>query len=96
MLKIHTEPVVNFDDISDELGIHMSECSFTEMAENGSYVILDLSDYRIEEIKEEIEWSEERHGGPNKFSKKYRNDLRILEALREITSEEYVLVYVSW
>lgn len=93
MINIDYRPTVDFDDITDELGIHMSECTLTEMAENGSYVIVDLSDERVEELKEDIEWE---LGKSDLRLKKLKNDLRIIELLRSLVSCKSILVFIFW
>ena len=93
MIKVTMRPTVDFDDITDELGIHMSECSITEMAENGSYITVDLSNERVEELKEDIEW--ERGKSDLRFQK-LQNDLRIIELLRTLVSSDSILVFIFW
>ena len=93
MLKVTFEPTVDFEDISNELGIHMSECTITEMAENGSYITVDLSNERIEELKEDIEWE---RGKSESRLVRLQNDLRILELLRSLVPSERILVFIFW
>lgn len=93
MVKVTMKPTVDFDDISAELGIHMSECSITEMAENGSYITVDLSNDRVEELKEEIEWEK---GKSDSRLKKLENDFRIIELLRSLVPCDSILVFVFW
>ena len=93
MINVTFKPTVDFDDISAELGIHMSECSLTEMAENGSYISVDLSDEKVEELKEEIEWEQ---GKSELRLKKLQNDLRIIEELRTLVPASSILVFVFW
>ena len=93
MIKVTMRPTVDFDDITDELGIHMSECSITEMAENGSYITVDLSNERVEELTEDIEW--ERGKSDLRFQK-LQNDLRIIELLRTLVSSDSILVFIFW
>lgn len=93
MININFKPTVDFDDITDELGIHMSECTLTEMAENGSYISVDLSDERVEELKEDIEWE---HGKSDSRLIKLQNDLRIIELLRSLVPCDSILVFIFW
>ena len=93
MLKVDFKPTVDFEDISRELNIHMSECTITEMAENGSYIIVDLSNERVKELKEDIEW--ERGKSEHRLLK-LQNDLRIIELLRSLVPTDYILVFVFW
>jgi hypothetical protein len=93
MIKITFQPTVDFDDIADELGIHMSECSITEMAENGSYITVDLSNERVKELTEDIEWEREKSG--LRFQK-LQNDLRIIELLRSLVPSDSILVFIFW
>ena len=93
MIKVTFQPTVDFDDITDELGIHMSECSITDMAENGSYITVDLSNKRVEELKEEIK----RERGKSELRlKKLKNDLRIIESLRTLVPSDSILVFIFW
>lgn len=89
MIKVTFQPTVDFDDISEELGIHMSECSITEMAENGSYITVDLSNERVEELKEDIEQ------GKGNLTK-LKNDLRIIELLRSLVPSDSILIFIFW
>lgn len=93
MIKVTFQPTVDFDDITDELGIHMSECSITEMAKNGSYITVDLSNERVEELKEEIRWEQ---GKSDLRFKKLKNDLRIIKSLRALVPSDSILVFVFW
>jgi hypothetical protein len=93
MVKVTMRPTVDFDDISAELGIHMSDCSITEMAENGSYITVDLSNERVEELKEEIEWEK---GKSDLRLRKLENDLRIIELLRSLVPCDSILVFIFW
>ena len=92
-MKVTFQPTVDFEDISTELGIHMSECTITEMAENGSYVSVDLSDEHLNELKEEAKWEQ---GKSTIRLKKLLNDIRIVEELRTLVPSESILVFVFW
>lgn len=93
MVKVTFQPTVDFDDISTELGIDMGECSLTEMAENGSYITVDLSDKRVKELKEDIKWEEGKSG--SRFEK-LKNDLRIIELLRSLVPSDSILIFIFW
>lgn len=93
MININFKPTVDFDDISAELGIHMSECTLTDMAENGSYISVDLSNERVEKLKEEIEWEQ---GKCDSYLKRLQNDLRIIELLRSLVPCDSILVFIFW
>ena len=93
MIKVTFEPTVDFEDISNELGIHMTECTITNMAENGSYITVDLSNERMEELKEDIE---RERGKSERRLVRLQNDLRILELLRSLVPSDHILVYIFW
>lgn len=93
MIKVTFKPTVDFDDISAELGVHLQDCAFTDMAENGSYISLDLSDRHLKELKEEIEWEQ---GKSNIRLHKLQGDLRVIEALRATVPSDSILVFIFW
>lgn len=93
MVKVTMKPTVDFEDISTELGIHMSECTLTEMAENGSYITVDLSNERVKELKEDIEWEQ---GKSDLRLERLQNDLRIIELLRSLVPCDSILVFIFW
>ena len=94
MIKVTMKPVVDFDDIADELGVDLSDCHFTEMAENGSYVSLDCSDEAVEELKDTIEYVKD-HRSSREY-KKYLNDLYIITELRHMGYKNSILVFIFW
>lgn len=93
MVEVIFKATVDFDDIADELGIHMTDCTITDMAENGSYITVNISNERIEELKAEIEWE---RGKSERRLVKLQNDLRILELLRSLVPCDSILVFVFW
>ena len=93
MIKVTMQPTVDFDDIADELGVGLSDCYFTEMAENGSYVSLDCSDEAVEELKDTIEYVKEHRPRDHR---KYLNDLYVINELRHMGYKNSVLVFIFW
>ena len=93
MIKVTMQPIVDFDDISAELGDDLSDCHFTEMAANGSYVSLDCSDEAVEELKDTMEYVKEHH--PREY-KKYLNDLYVINELRHMGYKVPILVFIFW
>ena len=47
-MKITMKPTINMDEICEILKCHLSDFECTQMAENGSYIIFDCSDERME------------------------------------------------
>lgn len=93
MLKIKNMPTVSGDAIREEFNIDIFECEFTEMAENGSYVTLRLDDDAVEDLKNSIEWQQ---SNPSRYLNKLRNQLNLVEKLRELGYTDEILVFVSW
>lgn len=93
MIKVTMQPTVDFDDISAELGVDLSDCHFTEMVKNGSYVSLDCSDEAVEELKDTIEYVKDHRP---RECKKYLNDLYIITELRHMGYKNSILVFIFW
>ena len=93
MLKIKNMPTVSGDAIREEFNIDIFKCEFTEMAENGSYVVLNLNDDAIEDLKDSIEWEQ---GKSSIRLNKLINQLNLVEKLRELGYTDEILVFVFW
>ena len=94
MIKVTNIPTVTCDDIERELGIRVYECEFAEMAENDSYVMLDLDNDHIEDIKADLDWNQ---GKCNEFlEKRLNNELTLINYFREQGYTDRILVFVSW
>lgn len=94
MIKITMQPTINMDNICEELGLHMSEFECTQMAENGSYIIFDCSDERVEDLSEELEWEKDK--GYTRYFNRISNDYALINLLRSQGILDSVLIYVSW
>lgn len=93
MLKIKNMPTVSGDAIREEFNIDIFECEFTEMAENGSYVILNLNDKAVKNLKDSIDWEQ---GKSFHRLNKLKNELNLVEKLRELGYTDEILVFVFW
>ena len=101
MIKINLMPVVNCWDIDDALGIRTLDCEFAQMAENGSYVSLDLSYDHIKELEENIADETRKNEdvitySPRSYMTRLQNELAVVKALRATTQREEVLIYIMW
>lgn len=94
MIKITMQPTINMDDICEELGLHMSDFECTQMAENGSYVIFDCSDERVEELSEDLEWQKGK--GDIHYFNRLSNEYALVNLLRAQGILDSVLIYISW
>lgn len=93
-MKIVNVPTVTSDEILNEWDIRVFDCCFTECAENDSYVVLDLTEDRVEELKEDIEWQTGK--GDSAYLHRLQNELDLVENFRNIGYTVSILVYVSW
>lgn len=93
-MKITSVPTVTSNEIWNEWNIRVFDCCFTECAENDSYVVLDLSEDRVDELKEDIEWQTGK--GDSAYLHRLKNELDLIENFRNIGYTISILVYVSW
>lgn len=93
MIKVTMRPAVDIDDICEEMNLHISDFEFVQMAENGSYVNLDLSDGAVEELWESIEWEV---GKDTRRYNRLKNEEALVKRLRDMGYRSDMLVYVSW
>lgn len=93
MIKITMQPTISIDDICEEMNLHMSDFEFVQMAENGSYVSLDLSDGALEELWENIEWEA---GKDTRRYNRLKNEEALVKRLRDMGYRGGMLVYVDW
>ena len=49
-ITIQNIPYITSEDVEKLVGVHFSKFEFTQMAENGSYVRLDCSDWGLERL----------------------------------------------
>ena len=93
-MKIVNVPTVDGCEIERELGIRIYDCEFAQMAENGGYVVLDLTTDHIEDLREEYEWNKGK--GFDKYVERLENELKLIDYFRGIGYEREILVYVTW
>lgn len=93
-IPVYKMDYIKATDAGDAVGCHWFDFIFTEMCENDSFCCLDLSDYRVEEINEEIKWNENRFNEAT--VQKYKNELKLVEYLRSKGYRSSVQVWISW
>ena len=93
MLNITHKLVIDFEEFEKEFNIHLGDCEFTELAENGSYVPLFLNDEAVEDLKEAIDWEQ---GKSSIRLNKLINQLNLVEKLRELGYTDEILVFIFW
>lgn len=93
-MKIVNMPTVDADEIEKELGIRIFDCEFAQMAENGSYNILDLTHDHVEKLKEEIEWQIGKCA--DSYLNRLKNELKLVEYFRSLGYDTEILVFISW
>lgn len=93
-MKIVNVPTVTSDEIWNEWNIRVFDCCFTECAENDSYVVLDLTEDKVDILKEDIEWQAGK--GDSTYLRRLKNELNLVENFRNIGYTISILVYVSW
>ena len=92
-MKVIMRPTIDLEEVCDEMKLHLSDFEFTQMAENGSYVSVDLTEEAIEELKEDIEWE---IGKSKSRCKRLQNQLNFVLMLREMGYTDNILVFVFW
>lgn len=93
-MKITMRPTINMDEICEILKCHLSDFECTQMAENGSYIIFDCSDERMEDLTEELDW-EQGKGNTYRLNRLI-HDYDLMRLLREQGVLDDILIYVSW
>jgi hypothetical protein len=93
-MKITSVPTVTSYEIFSEWNIRVFDCCFTEGVENDSYVVLNLSEDRVSELKEDIEWQTGK--GDSAYLRRLKNELNLVENFRSIGYTVSILVYASW
>lgn len=109
-MQLKTINYITCDDVRELTGKHWSNFEFAQMAENGSYVPLDCSDYGLESLYEDISWEagkrsispeelpespEEEYGDCHLT--RLMNQAKLIEKLRKEHGIMFgILVYVSW
>lgn len=93
MIKIQICQYSRMSDICEHFNTHIRDYEFCQGVDNDSYVYLDLSDYGVEELDENIRWEE---GKDIRRQKRLQNDLALVEYFRNIGYRDSMLVYISW
>ena len=93
MIKVSSMPVVDGNNFQEEFGFSQFDCEFSQMAENGSYVLVSLDENAKRELLDEIEW--ERGKGSTRYNRVW-NQLHFVEEMNELGYKDSILVFVSW
>lgn len=93
---------IELRDLCELIGIKHSCSAFlsTFHSENNTYVPIDCSDYRLEELYDietyDDTWFMRGYYG-KKWREKYNNEVKLIETLRETYGIcDTILTYVSW
>ena len=91
-MNITMKPTVTSSEIEREFGIRVLDCPFTDQVANDSYVTLWLDKNSVKALWEEINdcADEER------YVKRLKNELELINKFRELGYTEFILVFVSW
>ena len=93
-MKIVNVPTVDAHEIENEFGISIYDCEFAQMAENGGYVVLDLTTDHIEDLREEIEWNKDKFF--ERYVERLKNELKVIDYFRGIGYDIEILVFIDW
>lgn len=112
MVKVQNIPYIHCKNVRELIGVHWSDCEFAQMAENDSYHSIGCDSDTLEMLREELEdekasWGdltpeefedEEEYQRLNRRSPVARleNQIKLVEALREMGYCDEMLIYVSW
>lgn len=95
-MKITNIPTVEASELEKTYDVDIFDCDFAQEAENDSYVRLDLTDDRISDLYEEIEWQEGKGEENSRYCKGLKAELKIIKGLRDIGYEMFMLVHIYW
>ena len=112
MVKVHNVPYIHCEDVRELIGEHWSDCEFAQMAENDSYRSIFCDDDSLKMLQEELEDEKASWGDltPEEFEDeedyqricrkgpiaRLENQIKLVEALREMGYNSEMLIYVSW
>ena len=112
MVKVHNIPYIHCEDVRELIGAHWSDCVFAQMAENDSYRSIFCDDNSLKMLQEELEDEKASWGDltPEEFEDeeeyqylrrrspvaRLENQIKLVEALREMGYCDEMLIYVSW
>ena len=91
-MKIEMIPTVNSWDIEQELGIWVLDCPFAQEVRNDSYVSLELTEDRINELWEELQDCSDEE----RYVTDLKKELNLINEFRAMGYTENILIYVSW
>lgn len=93
-IPIFTMEYIRATDAAKAIGCRWSDFNFTEECENDSFVELDLSDWKVEELEADIKWYENKI--EDKYCQRLKNDLALVNYLRSRGYPNSIKVLVSW
>ena len=93
MIKVSSIPVVDGDSFQEEFGFSQFDCEFAQMAENGSYIHVDLDEDAKEALLDDIEW--ERGKSSTRYNRLW-NQLHFVEEMNKLGYKDSVLVFIFW
>ena len=112
MVKVQNVPYIHCEDVRELIGAHWSDCEFAQMAENDSYRSIFCDDNSLKMLQEELEdekasWGDltpEEFEDEEEYQRLHRrspvmrleNQIKLIEALREMDYYNEMLIYVSW
>ena len=109
MITIKTVNCITTNDVEKLTGKHWGDFEFVQMAANDSYQILDCSDSRLEDLKDDFEdakepsiedYDDEEEYKWRKESCRWarlRNEINLIEIIRnEYNIHDTILVWISW
>ena len=112
MVKVQSVPYIHCRDVRELIGAHWSDCEFAQMAENDSYRSIFCDDDSLEMLQEELEDEKTSWGNltPEEFEDeeeyqhlrrrspivRLENQIKLVEALREMGYHNEMLIYVTW
>lgn len=112
MVQVNVVPYINCEDVRELIGAHWSDCEFAQMAENDSYRSIGCDSDTLEMLREELEDEKASWGDltPEEFEDeeeyqylrrrspvtRLENQIKLVEALREMGYCDEMLIYVSW
>lgn len=94
MLTVNTAHYISANAIFDEFGTHYNDYSIFDECANDSFIWLDLSVDKVQELQEEIEFYD------NKFEDNYvhqmQKEIELINYLRALGFTDSILIEVSW
>ena len=91
MIEVKQTSYIDLIDVCRELQMRVRDFEFAHLANNDSYVTLDLTDEDVEDLRVEIEYEEDK-----KRRKRLENDYALINFLRGMGHREHMIVFISW